>query len=383
MNKNSESDKPPRVWLSSPDVGPRERELLLEAFDSNWIAPLGPMVDRFEEELAAFADMPHAVALSSGTAGLHLLLQEAGVGPGDSVFVSSFTFAATANAARYCGAEPVWIDSEERSWNMDPDCLERALQEADQRGELPKVILVADLYGQSADYDRLAPIAASYGIPIIEDAAEALGAKYKGKPCGSFGWAGVFSFNGNKIITTSGGGMAVTKNRNLAERLRYLATQARQPAPHYEHTEVGYNYRMSNLLAAVGIGQLEGLPPKIERRREWRRRYSTLFSEVDGIDMMPIPEWSEPNFWLSCIEVDPKTAPVSREDLRLALAAENIEARPLWKPMHLQPVYAEYPRTLNGVSERLFRNGLCLPSGSNMTEEQWDRVEGCLRNCLE
>lgn len=367
-----------RIWLSPPDVGERERELLLEAFDSNWIAPLGPMVERFEKELAVFAEMPHAVALSSGTAGLHLLLQEVGVKAGDTVFVSSFTFVATANAVRYCGAEPIWIDSEESSWNMDPECLERALADGAESGRLPKAIVVADLYGQSADYDQILPLADRYGIPVIEDAAEALGARYKGKTCGSFGWAGVFSFNGNKIITTSGGGMVVVHEEALAERLRYLATQARQLAPHYEHTEVGYNYRLSNLLAAVGIGQLEGLPAKIKRRREWRERYADLFAEVKGIRLMPIPEWSEPNYWLTCIEVDATKAPVSTEDLRLALEAKNIEARPLWKPMHLQPVYQGYAGYLNGVSERLFRNGLCLPSGSGMTEEEWERVRMCL-----
>jgi dTDP-4-amino-4,6-dideoxygalactose transaminase len=371
-----------RIYLSPPDVSSRERELLLEAFDSNWIAPLGPMVDRFECEIAAYAKMPYAVALSSGTAGLHLLLQEVGVSAGDSVFVSTFTFAATANAVRYCGAEPIWIDSEESSWNMDPECLERALADAAEDGQLPKAVVVVDLYGQSADYDRIIPIADRYCIPIIEDSAEALGASYKGRPCGSFGRAGVFSFNGNKIITTSGGGMIVTPDQALAERLRYLATQARQPAPHYEHTEVGYNYRLSNLLAAVGIGQLESLPEKIARRRNLRKRYADLFARYDGICMMPIPEWSAPNYWLSCIEVDPKQSPVSAEDLRLALEADNIEARPLWKPMHQQPVFKDYRAYLNGVSDRLFKNGLCLPSGSNMSEADWDRIAKSLEGAL-
>lgn len=374
--------KTPRLYLSPPDVSARERELLLEAFDSNWIAPLGPMVDRFEREMAAYCGMPQAVALSSGTAGLHLVLTECGVGPGDTVFVSTFTFAATANAVRYCGAEPVWIDSERASWNMDPDLLEEALRQAAEKGRLPKAVLVVDLYGQCADYDRLLPLAQAYGIPLIEDAAEALGAEYKGQPAGSFGRAGVFSFNGNKIITTSGGGMVVTRETALATRLHYLSTQARDPFPHYEHSEVGYNYRLSNLLAALGVGQLEGLPGKIGRRRAIQQAYKEALREISGVAFMPVPEWSQPNYWLTCITLDPKSARVDREQVRLALEAENIESRPLWKPMHRQPVFAGCAAYLNGTSDDLFARGLCLPSGSGMTDAEQARVIAVLRRAL-
>jgi pyridoxal phosphate-dependent aminotransferase EpsN len=368
-----------RLFLSPPHVSYVERDLLFEAFDSNWIAPLGPMVDGFEKEFAIKTQTPQAAALSSGTAGLHLCLQEVGVKAGDSVLVSSFTFAATANAIAYCGAKPVFLDSDRQSWNMDPEVLEQSLKELDQQGIRPGALLVVDLYGQTADYEPILKLAEQWSVPVIEDAAEALGAFYRGRPAGSFGRAAVFSFNGNKIITTSGGGMVVSADAQLIQRIRYLSTQARQPAPHYEHTEIGYNYRLSNLLAAVGRGQLMGLDAKIAARRRNREFYGRAFADLPGLSFMPVPEWSQPNYWLTCIVVDPKVAGTDREHIRLALEAANIESRPLWKPMHLQPVFKDCRAYTNGVSEALFRDGLCLPSGSALTEEELQRVADVVR----
>ena len=371
-----------RIYLSPPHVGTVERQLLLEAFDSNWIAPLGPMVDAFEREFAAKVGSPHAAALSSGTAGLHLCLKELGVGVGDVVLVSSFTFAATANAVAYCGATPVFIDSDETSWNLDPNRLREALVDLSRQGKRVKALVCVDLYGQCANYDPILAVAAEFGVPVIEDAAEALGAFYRGRPAGSFGMAAVFSFNGNKIITTSGGGMVVSEDGKLIQRIRYLATQARQPAAHYEHTEIGYNYRLSNLLAAVGRGQLMGLEEKIAVRRRNREWYVRELGGLAGVSFMPIPDWSEPNHWLTCVVIDSKAAGVDRERVRLALEAVNIESRPLWKPMHLQPVFAGCARYGGEVSERLFRDGLCLPSGSSLTAEEHGRVCAVIRRVL-
>lgn len=371
-----------RILLSPPHVSEIERELLLQAFASNWIAPLGPMVDAFEKELAVRAGVEHAAALSSGTAGLHLGLRELGVGTGDLVLVSTFTFAATANAVSYCGAQPVFLDSESRSWNLDPEILQEALQDLDRQGKRPKALLVVDLYGQCADYDPILEITGRWGIPVLEDAAEALGATYRGRPAGSFGKAAVFSFNGNKIITTSGGGMVTSSDATLIHRIRHLSTQARQKAPHYEHTEIGYNYRLSNLLAAVGLGQLRGLNAKIAaRQRNWEY-YRSALAGCPGISFMPIPDWSKPNYWLSCIVVDPAAAGCDRERIRLALEAQDIESRPLWKPMHLQPVFRGCPAYERGVSAGLFRDGLCLPSGSALTDVDLQRVVETLRACL-
>ena len=368
-----------RIYLSPPHVGATERQLLLEAFDSNWIAPLGPMVDAFEREFAAKVGSPHAAALSSGTAGLHLCLKELGVGVGDVVLVSSFTFAATANAVAYCGAIPVFVDSDMGSWNLDPERLREALVDLVGKGRRPKALICVDLYGQCANYDPILAVAAEFEVPVIEDAASAVGARYRGRPAGSFGAAAVFSFNGNKIITTSGGGMVVSEDEELIQRIRYLATQARQPAAHYEYTEIGYNYRLSNLLAAVGRGQLMGLEDKIAARRRNREYYGRAFADLPGVSFMPVPEWSQPNYWLTCILVDPKVAGTDREKIRLALEAENIESRPLWKPMHLQPVFKDCLAYTNGVSEALFRDGLCLPSGSALTEEELGRVVEVVR----
>ncbi len=363
-----------RVFLSPPDVGPNERAMLLDAFDSNWIAPLGPHVDAFEREVAAFAGVDHAAALSSGTAGLHLALQILGVGAGDEVLTSSLTFAATANAIRYVGAAPVFIDSEESTWNMDPALLEAELTRLAAVGKLPKAVLVVDLYGQCADYAPIVDVCARYSVPIVEDAAEALGATYGGKPAGGFGVMGVFSFNGNKIITTSGGGMLVSNNQTWIARARHLATQARDPAPHYEHTDIGFNYRLSNLLAAVGRAQLQGLPVKIGQRRRNNELYRQALGAVPGFSFMPESTKGVSNCWLTCITVDPAKAGVDREAIRKHLESLDIEARPVWKPMHLQPVFSTCRAVGGDVSARLFRDGLCLPSGSSLTDEDRARV---------
>jgi pyridoxal phosphate-dependent aminotransferase EpsN len=363
-----------RIYLSPPDVGRVERELLVDAFDSGWIAPLGPHVDAFEAELARFVGVKHAVALASGTAGLHLALLNLGIGPGDEVFTSSLTFAATANAICYVGATPVFIDSDAASWNMDPDLVAEELDRRARAGRLPKAVLTVDLYGQPARYDALAPLCERFGIPLVEDAAEALGATYQGRHAGAFGRVGVFSFNGNKIITTSGGGMLVTDDETMAARARHLATQAREPAPHYEHKDVGYNYRLSNLLAAVGRAQLQSLPRKIERRRAIFTRYQQELGELPGIAFMPELGGAKVTRWLTCITVDPQAFGCDRERIREALAADDIEARPVWKPMHLQPVFADFPHIGGRVSEDLFRRGLCLPSGSSLSEADQTRV---------
>jgi len=364
-------------------MGEQERRLLLEAFDSNWIAPLGPHVDAFERELAERVAMPHAAALSSGTAALHLALHLLGVGVGDEVLVSTLTFAASVNPIVYQGATPVLIDSEERTWNMDPDLLEEELAACAARGKLPKAVIVVDLYGQCANFDRIVPICARYEVPIIEDAAEALGSTWRGRPAGSFGTFGVFSFNGNKIITTSGGGMLVSGRADLIERARFLATQARDPAPHYEHSTVGHNYRLSNLLAAVGRGQLQVLDERVARRRENFRRYAEAFAEVDGISMMPVAEEGEPNCWLTCLSIDAAQFGASNEQVRERLAAENIEARPVWKPMHLQPVFRHCRVRGGAVAKRLFAGGLCLPSGSSLTDDDRERVVAAVLSVRE
>ena len=368
-----------RVYLSSPHMSPRERELLLDAFDSNWVAPLGPHVDAFEREFAQKVGVPNAVALSSGTAALHIAMQLLGVAAGDEVLTSSLTFAATANAITYLGAHPVFIDSEACSWNMDPTRLEEAIADGKRRGKLPKAVVVVDLYGQCANYDAITPICGREGIPVIEDAAEALGAFCNGVPAGQFGVFGCFSFNGNKIITTSGGGMLVTRDAEAARKARFLATQARDPAPHYEHSQIGYNYRMSNLLAAVGRGQLSVLEDRVEKRRENFAYYVEQLGGLPGISFMPEPAACRSTRWLTCIVVDPVSFGATREDIRLALEAENIEARPVWKPMHLQPVFRECRIYGGEVAARFFSDGLCLPSGSNLADDDRQRVVEIVR----
>lgn len=370
---------PQRIYLSPPHMGPDERALLLDAFDSNWIAPLGPHVDAFEREFCQTVGVSHAAALSSGTAALHLALLMLGIQPRDEVIVSSFTFAATANAVMYVGATPVFIDSNPVSWNMDPVLLGEELDTAAKRGNLPKAVIVVDLYGQCADYDPILKTCAMYGVPVVEDAAEALGASYRGKPAGSFGKMSVFSFNGNKIITTSGGGMLVSEDASLVERARYLSTQARDPAPHYQHSVVGYNYRMSNLLAAVGRGQLRVLRDRVSRKRDIFHSYQYALGDLPGISFMPIAGYGKPNYWLTCILVDPARFGATREDIRLALEKENIESRPLWKPMHLQPAFTGCRVRGGSVSAGLFRDGLCLPSGTALTDVDLERVAGIVR----
>lgn len=359
-----------RIYLSPPDVGSAERNALLRAFDSGWVAPAGPELTGFEQDLAATTGWPGAVAMSSGTAALHLALDLVGVQPGDDVFVSTFTFAASANAVRYCGANPVFIDSDLTSWNMSPALLAEALHAANAANRLPKAVVVVDLYGQCADYDAIVPICRQYDVPIIEDAAEALLATYKGRPAGTLGDYGVFSFNGNKIMTTSGGGAFVSPDIESADRVRYLAQQARQPAIHYEHTEIGYNYRLSNLLAAMGRAQLERLPAMSARRLEINESYRSAFADLP-IEFMPVPEWSGWNGWLTCVLFEDTS---TRDDIIGALEAENIESRPLWKPMHLQPLFADATSHLDGSGDALFARGLCLPSGSALTDEQIGRV---------
>ncbi len=357
-----------RLHLSPPDVGERERRYLLDAFDSNWIAPLGPHVDAFEREFAAAVDVPFAVALSSGTAALHLCLLTLGVGAGDDVIVSTLTFAATANAVVYVGATPSFVDASPDTWTMDPDLLEEELRERARRGRRTAAVIAVDLYGQCCDYGRLASICERYGVALVEDAAEALGARYRQRPAGGFGRCAAFSFNGNKIITTGGGGMLVSHDRALADRARYLASQARDPAPHYEHSAVGFNYRMSNLLAAVGRGQLETLDERIARRRAIRRRYERELTPLGGIQFLAEAGYGRSNGWLTCITVDTNAFGASSEDIRLHLESRNIESRHVWKPMHLQPVFRACAVRGGSVAERLFATGLCLPSGSGMSD---------------
>jgi len=353
--------------------------MLLAAFDSNWIAPLGPDVDAFEAEFAQRVGVAHAVALSSGTAALHLALLLVGVGPGDEVLVPSFTFVATANAVVYRGATPVFVDCSLDTWNMDPDLVAEDLDRRASVGRLPAAVVTVDLYGQSCDYDRLAAACDRHRVPLVEDAAEALGATYRGRSAGSFGRMGVFSFNGNKIITTSGGGMLVTESAEEAERARYLATQAREPAPHYEHVTIGYNYRLSNLLAALGRAQLAGLDSRMTRRKRINGRYREALGDLPGVDFLPIAPYGEPNYWLTCVTVDPDLAGTDRETIRLALEEQDIESRPTWKPLHLQPVFADNQVLGGAVCARIFELGLCLPTGSALPDDDFDRVVTTIR----
>jgi dTDP-4-amino-4,6-dideoxygalactose transaminase len=370
-----------RIYLSPPDVGPEERRMLLEAFDSNWIAPLGPDVDAFERELAERVGVGHAVALSSGTAALHLALLLAGVGAGDDVLVPSFTFVATASAVCYLGARPVLVDCSASNWNLDPALIATELKDRARRGTLPAAVVTVDLYGQAADYEPLVALCTDYEIPLIEDAAEALGASYKGRATGSFGLAGVFSFNGNKIITTSGGGMLVTESAEMAEGARHLATQARDPFPHYQHSALGFNYRLSNLLAALGRAQLHSLDDRVARRRQINGFYREALSGLPGVTFMPVASYGEPNHWLTCILIDPEAFGADREAIRLVLEAVDIESRPLWKPLHLQPLFADAPGLGGAVCAGIFERGLCLPSGSALSESDLARVAEAIHTC--
>jgi dTDP-4-amino-4,6-dideoxygalactose transaminase len=362
-----------RILLSPPHLSGRERELVAEALDSNWIAPLGPQVDAFEAEVATVAGVPNAVALSSGTAALHLALVVLGIGAGDEVACSGFTFAASANAIMYTGATPFFVDADEATWTLDLDLLERGIVERGAAGGNVRAVVAVDLYGQCCDYDPLRELCERHDVRLVQDAAESLGSTYRGAPAGGQGALAAFSFNGNKIITTSGGGMLVSENGGWVEHARKLSTQAREPVAHYEHLEVGFNYRLSNLLAALGRAQLETLPDRVAARRRIRDRYRELL-DVPGIAFMPEADYGTTNAWLTCLVVDPEAFGADRERIRLALEAEDIEARPLWKPMHLQPLFASHASFGGGVSARLFERGLCVPSGSALTDDEQDRV---------
>ncbi|NOK38015.1 aminotransferase class I/II-fold pyridoxal phosphate-dependent enzyme [Corallococcus exercitus] len=369
-----------RIYLSSPHMGTLERGYVDDAFASNWIAPLGPHVDAFQEEFARCVGTPHALALSSGTAALHLALQLVGVGPGDDVLVSTLTFSASVNPIRYLGASPVFIDSERTSWNMDPALLEEELSMRARVGRLPRAVVVVHLYGQSADLDPIMAACDRFGVPVVEDAAEALGSTYKGRAPGTVGRVGIYSFNGNKILTTSGGGMLVSADGELVQHALKLATQARDTAPHYQHSEIGYNYRLSNVLAAIGRGQLHVLEDRVAARRANQAFYAEAFRDLPGIEFMPEAPWGRHTRWLTTLTIDPEAFGADREAVRTALERENIEARPVWKPMHLQPVFATFERRRGAVAEALFRHGLCLPSGSNLTRQELERVVEVVRD---
>ncbi len=375
-----------KIYLCSPHMGGGEMKYVQEAFDSNWIAPLGPNVDGFEKELCSAVGAKHVAALSSGTAAIHLSLILLGVKPGDYVIGTSFTFSATVNPIAYLGATPVLVDSEPGTWNMDPELLEEAIQIANRKSQIAniKAIIVAHLYGMPAKMKEIMAVADRYGIPVVEDAAEALGSEYMGKRVGCNSKFGILSFNGNKIITTSGGGALISDDAALIERARFLATQARDPAPHYQHSEIGCNYRMSNVVAGVGRGQLEVLDLRVRQHREINSWYRELLKDVPGVTFQSEPSHDfYSNFWLTCIVIDPAIAGTDREKLRLAFEEANIESRPLWKPMHLQPVFAGCPAYVNGTSEALFNNGLCLPSGSNIDEEGRRRIAEVIRKVFK
>jgi dTDP-4-amino-4,6-dideoxygalactose transaminase len=375
-----------RIWLSSPHLGEDETRFVEEAFKTNWIAPLGPHVDAFERELASHVGVAHAAALSSGTAAIHLALLLLGVKPGNTVFCSSLTFVGSCNPILYCGARPVFIDAEPQTWNMSPTALERAFEWAKRENRMPTCVILVNLYGQSADMDALLPICEHYGVPVLEDAAESLGAHYKGKSSGAFGRVAVYSFNGNKIITTSGGGMLVADDADIVIRARKLSTQAREPAPHYEHNEVGFNYRMSNVLAGIGRGQLNVLKQRVSQRRRVFERYAKALSDLPQVHWMPEPDGFHSTRWLTCFTLKGPDANLKCHQVMKALERHLIEARPVWKPMHLQPLFKDAPYFLNSpdvdVSAGLFQSGICLPSGSNMTEAQQDRVIDHLRHAL-
>jgi dTDP-4-amino-4,6-dideoxygalactose transaminase len=372
MAENTNKEK---IWLSPPHMGGEEMKYVEQAFEGNWVAPLGPNVEAFEKELCAYTGASHAVALSSGTAAIHLALIILGVKAGDEVICSSFTFSATANPIAYLGATPVFVDSEAGTWNISPDFLESAIKDRIQKGKRVKAIIAVHLYGNTARLDEIISIAQRYSIPLIEDAAESLGSRYHGKMTGTFGRIGIYSFNGNKIITTSGGGALVTGDKSIADQAYFLATQARDKAPHYQHSQIGYNYRMSNVLAGIGRGQLKVVEERVKARRGNFERYKKALSGIPSITL--VPEESGQVFynrWLSCILINPEKSDISAVKLRLALEEENIESRPLWKPMHLQPVFQETPYYGDHFSVKLFSQGLCLPSGSSLTEQQQNRV---------
>jgi dTDP-4-amino-4,6-dideoxygalactose transaminase len=375
-----------KIWLSSPHMGGTERNYVTEAFDTNWVAPLGPNVTGFEKDLEAYqGENTPVAALSSGTAAIHLALIQAGVGPGDEVICQSFTFCGTTNPVQYLGATPIMVDSEEQTWNMCPDALKEAVEDRIAKGKKPKAILAVHLYGMPYKVEEIHAFAKAKQIPVIEDSAEALGSTYKGQKCGTFGDYGILSFNGNKIITTSGGGAMVCPTKEVKDKTIFLATQARDDAPHYQHSELGYNYRLSNISAGIGRGQMEVLDKHIDLRRAMNSFYQELFKEIAGVRVHVEQNAAVfSNHWLSAILVDPsKTGGITREDIRLALEKENIESRPLWKPMHLQPLCKDFPYYGAKVCETLFENGLCLPSGSNLTDQDRTRIEKAIQHLFK
>ena len=376
-----------RIYLSPPHMSGKEQGYINEAFATNWIAPLGPNVNAFEQELADYVGAAGAVALSAGTAGIHLGLRLLGVETGDTVFCSSFTFIGSVNPILYLNAKPVFIDSEPESWNMSPVALQRAFNDAERTGRMPKAVVVVNLYGQSADMQPILQICDKYGVPVMEDAAESLGSSYKGKMSGTWGRFGAFSFNGNKIITTSGGGALVSDDLEALEKARFWATQARDPAPYYQHTEMGYNYRMSNILAGIGRAQLEVLDHRVEARRTIFKHYYEALHDIKGVDFMPEPSYGRANRWLTVMTLDPEECKVAPDQVIKALEAENIESRRVWKPMHLQPLFKDnlYYTHANdqSVCDWYFYNGVCLPSGSSLSMEEQHRVVDCVKRCLE
>ncbi len=373
-----------KIWLSSPHMGGTEQNYVQEAFDTNWVAPLGPNVTGFEQDLEAFLDdNVHVAALSSGTAALHLGLVLLGVQAGDEVICQSFTFSASANPIVYLGATPIFIDSESETWNMCPIALEEAILDRISKGKKPKAIIPVHLYGMPYKVDEIKAIANKYQIPVLEDSAEALGSTYKGKKCGTFGTIAALSFNGNKIITTSGGGALVSNSKTIKDKCVFLATQARDAAPHYQHSEIGYNYRLSNICAGIGRGQMEILQKHINLRREMHGFYADFFKDVEGITVFKEPNSDYySNHWLSCITINTSKLDKTTDDLRIELEKENIECRPLWKPMHLQPIFEKYPYYGGKISQQLFENGLCLPSGSNLNESDKKRISTALEHFL-
>lgn len=372
-----------KIWLSSPHMCGREQKYVEEAFDTGWIAPLGANVDGLENDISAYLSVADTAVLTSGTAAIHLGLLLLGVSPGDEVICQSFTFSASANPITYCGATPVFVDSEPETWNMCPSALELAIRERLALGKTLKAIIPVHLYGMPAKMEQILTIADQYGIPVLEDAAEALGSRIGTQMAGTFGKVGVLSFNGNKIITTSGGGALVSDDTELTKKARFLATQARDDAPHYQHSHIGYNYRLSNVLAGIGRGQMEILPSRIDARRSINQRYRRYFGSIDGVSFQDEPATYHSNYWLTGILINSETAPVNREELRLALTEANIESRPLWKPMHLQPIFQGSPYYGATVCEKLFTEGLCLPSGSNLKDEDFERIFSALDSVLK
>jgi dTDP-4-amino-4,6-dideoxygalactose transaminase len=375
-----------KIWLSSPHMGGTERNFVTEAFDTNWVAPLGPNVTGFEKDLEAYqAENTPVAALSSGTAAIHLALIQAGVGPGDEVICQSFTFCGTTNPVQYLGATPIMVDSEEQTWNMCPVALKEAVEDRIAKGKKPKAILAVHLYGMPYKVEEIHAFAKAKQIPVIEDSAEALGSTYKGQKCGTFGDYGILSFNGNKIITTSGGGALICRSKEVKDRTVFLATQARDAAPHFQHSELGYNYRLSNISAGIGRGQMEVLDKHIDLRRAMNSFYQEVFKDIAGVRVHVEQHTAIfSNHWLSAILVDPsKTEGITREAIRLALEKENIESRPLWKPMHLQPLCKDFPYYGGKVCETLFENGLCLPSGSNLTDQDRERIAKAIKQLFK